>query len=86
MKTYLLPDKSKESKRKTAVVKKSLNPVFSKTLTVFSVPLVKLLMTIHQFTCVVQTQEGRGELEMVVGSCIRLGSVWFQHVPWGSSN
>ena len=34
VKTYLLPDHSKSSKRKTAVQKKTLNPVFDQTLKV----------------------------------------------------
>ena len=34
VKTYLLPDRSKHSKRKTEVKKKTLNPVFNETLTV----------------------------------------------------
>ena len=34
IKTYLLPDKKKETKKKTKVVKKSLNPVYNETLKV----------------------------------------------------
>ncbi len=34
IKTYLLPDKSKHSKKKTTVKKKTLNPVFKETLKV----------------------------------------------------
>lgn len=34
VKTYLLPDKSKHSKRKTEIRKKTLNPVFKETLKV----------------------------------------------------
>ena len=34
VKTYLLPDKSKHSKRKTEVRKKTLNPVYKETLKV----------------------------------------------------
>ena len=37
VKTYLLPDKKKETKKKTKVVKKSLNPVYNETLKVFCV-------------------------------------------------
>ena len=34
IKTYLLPDKSKVSKKKTAIKKKTLNPVYNETLKV----------------------------------------------------
>ena len=34
IKTYLLPDKSKHSKKKTAIKKKTLNPVYNETLKV----------------------------------------------------
>ena len=34
VKTYLLPDKKKETKRKTKVVKKTLHPTFNETLKV----------------------------------------------------
>lgn len=34
VKTYLLPDKSTQSKRKTAVKKKTLNPVYDETFRV----------------------------------------------------
>ena len=34
IKTYLLPDKSKHSKRKTKVQKKTVNPVYDQTLEV----------------------------------------------------
>ncbi len=34
IKTYLLPDKSKTSKKKTAIKKKTLNPVYNETLKV----------------------------------------------------
>jgi synaptotagmin-like protein len=33
VKTYLLPDENKMSKRKTSIKKKTLNPVFNETLT-----------------------------------------------------
>ncbi|RLV89374.1 hypothetical protein DV515_00014918 [Chloebia gouldiae] len=39
VKTYLLPDKSNRSKRKTAVRKRSLDPVFNETLKVSNPPL-----------------------------------------------
>lgn len=39
IKTYLLPDKSNRSKRKTAVRKRSLDPVFNETLKVSNPPL-----------------------------------------------
>lgn len=34
IKTYLLPDKSKSSKLKTSVIRKTLNPVYNETLNV----------------------------------------------------
>ena len=34
IKTYLLPDKSKHSKKKTAIKKKTLSPVYNETLKV----------------------------------------------------
>ena len=34
IKTYLFPDKSKHSKRKTEIKKKTLNPVYKETLKV----------------------------------------------------
>ena len=34
IKTYLLPDKSKHSKKKTDIKKKTLNPVYNQTLKV----------------------------------------------------
>ncbi len=34
IKTYLLPDKSKASKKKTAIKKKTINPVYNETLKV----------------------------------------------------
>ena len=34
VKTYLLPDRSKHSKRKTSVKKKTLDPIFNETLEV----------------------------------------------------
>lgn len=38
IKTYLLPDKSNRSKRKTTVRKRSLDPIFNETLKVWGVP------------------------------------------------
>ena len=35
VKTYLLPDRSKHSKRKTVVQRKTLNPVYNQTLVVW---------------------------------------------------
>ena len=40
MKTYLLPDKNKTSKRKTKTKKKTLDPVYQETLKVCSISIV----------------------------------------------
>ena len=37
VKTYLLPDKSKHSKKKTDVQRKTLNPIYNQTLSVSGV-------------------------------------------------
>ena len=42
VKTYLLPDKDKSTKKKTSVVKKTINPVFNETLLVGDPTLYKL--------------------------------------------
>lgn len=38
VKVFLLPDKSKLAKRKTAIQKKTLNPVYNETLKVCCIP------------------------------------------------
>ena len=37
VKTYLLPDRSKHSKRKTSVNKRTLNPIYDQTLIVCAI-------------------------------------------------
>ena len=48
VKTYLLPDKSKHSKKKTAIKKKTLDPVYNETLKVHMLgPILGLSCFIH---------------------------------------
>ena len=46
VKTYLLPDKKKETKKKTKVVKKTLYPVFNETLKVYLCPTLYFLLSV----------------------------------------
>lgn len=48
VKSYLLPDKSNHSKKKTSVKKKTLNPVYDQTLRVRRSLIYKVLYTLHQ--------------------------------------
>lgn len=47
VKSYLLPDKSSQGKRKTGVKKKTLNPTFNESLTVRSIIVFLFSFTIH---------------------------------------
>ena len=51
VKTYLLPDKSKHSKGKTEVKKKTLNPVYNETLLVSGNSGITMLRSIYHWNC-----------------------------------
>ena len=50
IKTYLLPDKSKYSKRKTEIKRKTLNPVYNETLMVCGACFLNILL-LHSWQC-----------------------------------
>ena len=87
VKTYLLPDKAKQTKQKTSVKKKTLDPIYNETLSVRS-----MMHVVHHHTCfdsncyatAVQTLSVRAELEDPLVECMGLGQVWQEPVPWGS--
>ena len=49
IKLYLLPDKSKTSKKKTAIKKKTLDPVYNETLKVSSSDFAMILSSHHLY-------------------------------------
>ena len=78
VKTYLLPDKKKETKKKTKVVKKTLYPVFNETLKVLCVSLSIFSYLLYYFPVIppVRASFSRCGQEDTLVECVGLGQVW----------
>ena len=84
VKTYLLPDPSKETKRKTRIVKKNLDPIFNEVLSVCftslwccglsSLPLI--CYTLFPVVPPVRASFSRCGQEDTLVECVGLGQVW----------
>lgn len=71
VKIYLLPDKSKHSKRKTDVKKKTLAPVYNETLLVslWQFLMGTLLLTFLRTYCITGEMSRSGVLSLLCCSC-----------------
>lgn len=70
---YLLPKRSKETKRKTIVVKNSCDPVFESTFEYGSIPMTELKTMALEVTV-------KSKMNFLSGGSLTIGMVWkFSH-------